>query len=160
MSMRSTHRLLLPAALAGLATLAGCGGSSSGPNNSVGSGMPPGFYINIAGLAYSPLQLEAPPGATVTVLNQDSMPHTVTSEAAAGSFVPAAVSGVQFDQAVAAHSTATFTLPANAPEGATIPYYCKVHTSTMVTQTGTIHVNASAQPAAPPGGGGSNTGGY
>jgi len=154
MSIRSARTLLLGGALA---ILAACGGSSS---NNVG-GLPPGFYVSISGMAFSPLQLEVPPGGTVTVQNKDSgMSHTVTSEAASGDFTPGAVAGVQFDTGnVAGGSSATFTIPATAAEGTIIPYYCKVHTSGMATPNGSIKVNSAAQPSGGTTGGGSG-GGY
>jgi plastocyanin len=155
MSMRSARTLLLPGALA---LLASCGGSSS---NNVGTNLPSGFYISVTGMAYSPLQLEVPPGGTVTVLNNDAMPHTVTSEATSGAFTPGAVATVQFDTGnVAGGTKASFVVPAGAPEGTIIPYYCKVHTSTMATPNGTIKVNSGAQPAPAPGGGMGGGGGY
>ena len=127
---------------------AGCGEDSEGDAS--------GFYVSIAGLAFSPLQLAVPPGATVTVLNRDAEAHTVTSEAAAGDFTPGAVAGISFDTGPFT-GRATFTIPPSAPEGTVIPYYCGTHLHTMVTPTGTIRIAAGAQPAPEPGGGG---GGY
>ena len=137
--------------------LASCGGSSSGGGGGTVSGGAPGFYITIQGRAFSPLELSVPPGGTVTVVNDDAMPHSVTSEAAAGSFSPGGVAGVQFDTGQFM-GTKTFTIPASTPNGTVIPYYCSVHTSTMVTPTGTIKVDDTAQPGHAPGSGGG--GGY
>jgi plastocyanin len=157
--VRMLGRWLGPAGVALL--LASCGGSSSGGGGGTVSGGAPGFYITIQGMAFSPLELSVPPGGTVTVVNRDAMAHTVTSEAAAGSFSPGGVAGVQFDTGQFT-GTRTFTIPANAPSGTVVPYYCGVHTSTMVTPTGTIKVDDTAQPGPAPGsgGGGGGGGGY
>ncbi len=144
-------------ARAGLVALAtsiamGCGGSSMSTSTT------PGFYILISNLAYSPVNLQAPPGATVTVINADSTAHSVTSEATPGAFTPGSVAGVSFDTGAFTGGQRSFTLPANAPNGTAVPYYCTVHLGTMTPPNGTITINASAQPAPPPGGGGG--GGY
>lgn len=129
---------------------AGCGDDEADGSSA------PGFFITIAGRAFSPLQLAVPPGATVTVVNRDADAHTVTSQAAEGNYTPGAVAGVAFDTGPFT-GRATFTLPPSAPEGTVIPYYCGTHLNTMVTPTGTIRIAAGAQPAPEPGGGG---GGY
>jgi plastocyanin len=145
---------------AGVAVVAaGCGGSSSSGSPAPA---PTGFVITISGMAFSPVDLHVPPGQTVTVVNRDGMDHSVTSEAAPNAFTPGAASGVQFDTGPFTGQR-TFTIPANAPEKATIPYYCTVHRGTMATPNGTITIDSSAAqaPAAPtpspmpaPGGGG------
>jgi plastocyanin len=129
---------------------AGCGGSSS--SNS----LPPGYYISISGMAFSPLNLDVPPGATVTVINHDSMGHSVTSEATPNAYVPGGVAGVSFDTTIFT-GTKTFTVGAAAPEGTLIPYFCLSHTGLMATPNGSITVHASATQGTPPGGVG---GGY
>ncbi len=146
----TTRRLALAGAIACAAITGGCGGSSS-------SSLPPGFYITISGMAFSPANLAVPPGATVTVLNRDSIAHTVTSEATSGAYTPGSVGGVSFDTGQFTGQK-SFTIPSTATEGTVIPYYCKVHTSTMVTPNGTITIQTSAQPGPPPSTGGS--GGY
>ncbi|WP_242342293.1 plastocyanin/azurin family copper-binding protein [Anaeromyxobacter terrae] len=133
--------------------LAGCGGSSSS-NNTPST---PGFYITISGMAFSPASLAVPPGATVTVINKDAVPHSVTSEATANAFTRGAVAGVSFDTG-AFDGQKSFTLSASAPNGTRIPFYCTVHTSTMSPPNGTIIVDTSAQPSAPPGGSGGGAG--
>jgi plastocyanin len=138
-----------------LAALIACGGGGSSSGSSTG-GTPvpaPGTTtpsanptaqneITIKGMAFSPLKLEVAPGATVTVRNLDSMPHSVTSESTAGAFRPGAANGVSFDTG-AFTGERTFTIPANAPVGATIPYYCSVHLGTMATPNGEIVVTAT-----------------
>jgi plastocyanin len=158
-----TRRLGQALALIGLVSaLASCGGSSSGSGGGSGTvnNGATGFYITISGMAFSPLQLAVPPGATVTVVNQDGIPHSVTSEDAPGNYTLGSVSGVQFDTGLFV-SQANFTIPANAPAGAIIPFFCKNHKQTMVTPTGTIRIDSSAQPGPAPvtGGGGSGGGG-
>ncbi len=133
--------LLLAAAIAVVGS--GCGGSSSM------SQLPPGYYITISNMSFSPLNLPVPPGATVTVVNHDPVPHTVTSETTAGAFTPGAVGGVSFDTGEFTGQK-SFTIPTNAAEGTVIPYYCKVHTSTMSTPNGTLTIQASAPPTAAP----------
>jgi plastocyanin len=123
----------------------------------VGGGAP-GFSITIQGMAFSPIPLAAPPGATVTVVNQDGMAHSVTSEAAAGDFTPGAVGGVQFDTGPFTGQR-TFTIPANATDGTVVPFYCTVHKGAMATPNGSIRVDSTAQPGPAPGSG-SGGGGY
>lgn len=137
-------------AIAAAAMAAGCGGGSSS------SGLPPGYYITISGMAFSPLNLAVPPGATVTVVNRDAEDHTVTSEATAGAFTPGAVAGVSFDTGSFV-GTRSFVIPSTAPEGTVIPYYCKNHLASMVTPNGSLTIQAGAPKGPPPGGGG---GGY
>jgi plastocyanin len=146
------RRILLPVlAVAALATA--CGGTSSSTTSSSG------FTITISNLAFSPLDLAVPPGATVTVVNRDSMAHTVTSESAPNAFVPGAVAGVSFDTG-AFTGTKTFTIPTSAPDGTVVPYFCSIHRSTMATPNGQITVRVGAQPPASGGGGGGGGGGY
>ncbi len=159
-----TRRLAQVLGLAGLiSALASCGGSSSGSSNNGGgtvNGGAPGFYITIKNLAFSPSELSVPPGQTVTVVNQDAMPHSVTSEATQGAFTLGSVGGVQFDTG-AFTGQATFTIPANAANGTSIPYFCTVHKSGMATPNATIKVDDSAQPGPAPassGGGGGGSG--
>jgi plastocyanin len=141
------------AAVAAVA-LAACGGSSSSSSSRPGAA---GFYIQIRGLAFAPLNLRVPAGATVTVLNDDGMAHSVTSQSAPNAFTPGAVDGVSFDTGAFTSGSRTFTIPPGTREGTAIPYYCTTHGSTMATPNGTITVDASAAPVQPPpdpGGGG------
>jgi plastocyanin len=155
-SQTSVKQAVVALALAAAGLACGGTGSSTSPATPAAtpttpsSTLPNGFYIRISGMAFSPLDLAAPPGATVTVLNADAMQHSVTSEERENAFTPGAVDGVRFDTGPFT-GTASFVLPANAPEGLVIPYYCKVHTSTMATPNGTITIRAAAQPGPPPG---------
>ncbi|WP_242342234.1 cupredoxin domain-containing protein [Anaeromyxobacter terrae] len=137
-----------------LAAVVACGGGGSSSDSGSGTtpAMTPGTTptvnptaqneITIQGMAFSPLKLEVAPGATVTVRNLDGIPHSVTSESTAGAFRPGAASGVSFDTGQFTGQR-TFTIPANAPLGATIPYYCSVHLGTMATPNGEIVVTAT-----------------
>jgi plastocyanin len=156
--MRNVTKLI---SVAGLVGIAACGGSS-GSSSSMGS--TPGFYVVIsAGMHLPTTTLQAPPGATVTVLNRDSLPHTVTSEATDNAFTPGAVGGISFDTGtVEGGGFATFKLPASAAQGTVVPYYCAIHKSAMIPPNGSITINTAAQPAPAPGsgGGGGGGGGY
>ncbi len=143
--------LLAAAGAAGVA----CGGSSS--DDGGGDSLPAGFYITISGMRFAPLDLAVPPGATVTVLNRDGEVHSVTSQSAPSSFAPGGVAGVTFDTGLFLGQR-TFAIPAGAPEGTVIPYYCTSHRELMATPNGTITIRAASQPVQPPGGG--KNGGY
>ncbi len=145
-----TRRIALLAG--GLALLAACGGGGSGNGGGGTTGSQPGFFIVIRNMTFTPTQLDVPPGATVTVVNMDTIPHTVTSQASAGAFTPGAVAGISFDTGAFTNATKTFTLPANAAEGTVIPYYCKIHTAAMNPPSPTIRVDSSAQPSPMPAG--------
>ncbi|MBT2534329.1 cupredoxin domain-containing protein [Arthrobacter sp. ISL-48] len=110
--MRLSNRVLAAAAAGLLTGLAGCGspgggaapqptssGSSSVAQDSSGSAT-----VTISGFAYQ-VPASVKPGATVTVVNKDSAPHTVTAKDKGG-----------FDVEVDAGKTATFTAPAEAGE--------------------------------------------
>jgi plastocyanin len=141
------------------AALAACGGSSSSSAPApapVPSGSGP--TITISSLAFSPLDLHVPPGATITVVNRDGMLHSVTSEATANAFTPGSVGGIAFDTGQFT-GVRTFSIPANAATGTVVPYYCTAHLGTMATPNGTITIDPSAAttgaaPAPTSGGGG------
>ena len=147
--MAGIARVALVALTASVAV--GCGGSNSSTSST------PGFFITISNLSFSPLNLRAPPGATVTVINNDSMAHQVVSEATSGSFVPGAVAGISFDTG-AFTGQKSFTLPSGAANGTLVPYFCNIHKNTMATPNGQITIDSTAVPSSPPGGGGG--GGY
>jgi plastocyanin len=88
--------------------------------------------VTIQSFMYAPLNFTVAPGATITVQNNDSVPHSLTSEAAMNNFTLGAVNGVMFDTGIIpAGGTAMITIPATATSGTMIPYFCKVHTSAM-----------------------------
>lgn len=127
-------------AAAVLALACGDDGPGTGPPPSQGTAV---YTITIRNMAFSPLNLRVPPGATVTVVNQDSVLHSVTSEATAGAFTPGGVAGVSFDTRLFTGTT-TFAIPASAPDGTVVPYYCTSHGGTMTTPNGTITVSVGA----------------
>jgi plastocyanin len=156
--MRRLSQLLLAASL----VFAACGNDldDQGPAApGTGGGAPSvqtqTFELTIANMAFSPVNLEVPPGATVTVVNEDSFVHSVTSEAAAGAFTPGSVDGISFDTG-AFTGQKSFVIPSSALDGAVIPYYCSVHLGAMATPTGTITINAGLTGAGT--GGGPSTG--
>ena len=86
------------ATLLAVAALAACGGSDMSSSSSPTPTTPTtpttttsGFFITIANLTFTPLNIRVPPGGTVTVVNNDSMPHSVTSQARVNTFVPGVV---------------------------------------------------------------------
>jgi plastocyanin len=107
----------------------GLGGS--GGHGGTGVDAAVAYVITIADFTFSPTNLDVPAGGTVTVRNNDTAPHSVTSQAVEGSFIPGAVSGITFDTGVFTSGERTFTIPANAPAGTVVPYFCTVHTSAM-----------------------------
>jgi plastocyanin len=111
---------------------------STGGTSNTGGTTGVSYTITIQNFAFSPSNLAVPPGATVTVVNQDSAPHSVTSESAMGNFTPGSVSGVSFDTGSFTAGQRTFAIPASAAMGTVVPYYCSVHKSTMPQGTVTI----------------------
>jgi plastocyanin len=96
-------------------------------------------HVTIQSFMYTPLQFTVAAGGSVTVQNNDSVPHSLTSEAAMGNFTLGAVNGVTFDTGIIpAGGNATFIIPATAPSGTVIPFFCKVHTSAMPQGTITV----------------------
>ena len=77
----------------------------------------------------------------ITVTNSDGFPHTVTSEAADDDFSPGAVNGVSFDTGfLGGGASIQLTIPADAPSGTVIPFYCQVHTTMMNPANGHVTV--------------------
>ncbi len=142
----------LGVALLAAASILATGCGSASPTGSP----PPGYTVTISTLAFSPANLAVPAGATVTVVNRDSMPHSVTEEATAGAFTLGGPTGTTpFDTGLFV-GTATFVVP-TAPEGPVLPYYCKSHTTLMIPANPTLTITAAAPPT---GGGGGGGGGY
>jgi plastocyanin len=104
--------------------------------------------VTIVGSLDSPERLEVPPGATVVVENFDPLTHTVTSAAADGTYAPGGVNGVQFDTGPIAASAA-FAIPADAPPGTVVPYFCSIHRETT-QERGVIAVVEGTPGAAAP----------
>jgi plastocyanin len=112
MVMKLSNRVWAAAAAAVLAGLAGCGSPGGGaapqstsPASSAAAQDSSGAAtITIKGFAYE-VPGSIKPGATVTVINKDSAPHTVTAKDKGG-----------FDVEVAGGKTATFKAPAEPGE--------------------------------------------
>jgi plastocyanin len=132
------------------AVLLACGGSSyDDGGDPAPQEQASGFQIVISGMTFSPAQLEVSPGATVTIQNRDSTPHSVTSQAAPNAFTKGGVAGVSFDTG-AFTGTRTFVIPSSAAVGTVIPYYCTTHLGTMVTPNGSIVIAAAPSNPDPP----------
>jgi plastocyanin len=141
---------MFPLVLAGVAACGGGGYGGGGTTTPSGTAAPSGFVITIAGLRYSPAELSVPPGATITVVNNDGMAHSVTSEATRGAFVRGGVAGVSFDTGEFSSGQKTIQIPATATAGTVVPFYCSTHLATMATPNGAITVDPAAQPPATP----------
>jgi plastocyanin len=143
--MHRSIRLAVPTLAVSL--LAACGGSASSAS------LPPGYYVTVGPLTFSPASLAAPAGATITVVNSSAeIEHSVTQEAAVDAFTPGAPVGMTpFDTGLFSGGTRSFVLPAGLPEGTVLYFYCRNHMGMMVPSTGRITIAASAPPA---GGGG------
>jgi len=108
----------------------GGGGGGGGGGGKSDGGVTQTFEMSITNFAFAPAQLTVTPGSTVIVHNQDTVPHSVTSEQAIGYYSPGAVNGVSFDTGPFT-GDASFTIPASAPQGTVVPYFCSVHTGMM-----------------------------
>jgi plastocyanin len=143
--MTQARTALVAMVMMGMLGTAACGDDTSygGPGNEPQQGVQDGgatggattpsgpFVITIADFTFAPDNLVVPAGATVTVRNMDDVPHSVTSQAEAQSYVPGAVSGVSFDTGVFSSGERTFTVAADAPSGTEVPYFCTVHKNAM-----------------------------
>ena len=108
-----------------------CGCGSSSPANTI--------TITISNYTFSPSSLSVKPGTTITVVNDDTVQHTLTSEAALGNYVAGGVSGISFDTGpFAGPGSRTVTIPTTANPGTVIPYFCTVHLSMMGQGTITV----------------------
>ena len=126
----------VPFVVASALLLAACG-STSGPQSTGNV-----FIIHISSFQYIPQNLTVPPGATIVVQNEDLAPHSVTSEASAGSFIPGAVAGVSFDTGEFSNAQTIIQIPSTAPDGTVVPFYCTVHKAAMNTPGGSITIRA------------------
>ena len=158
------HKLAWGAGILLGALAVGCGGSSSSSPPPPTQSAPSGPTITIHGMAFAPLDMTVDAGTVISIVNQDSMAHTVTSEASDNAFAPGAVAGVSFDSGQVQPTTTSpapqpgpgpygyarveqpltgtsITIPANAPSGTVIPYYCQNHLGTMATPNGHITVH-------------------
>ena len=108
---------------------AACGTTTSedDPDNPV--------LIISTGMTFTTSALTATSGATVTIINNDSQIHTITSESAPDAFDDTG----DFDATVPALSSGLFTLP-SASAGEVFYFYCDIHEGMMLPSTGTITI--------------------
>ncbi|MCB5283926.1 MULTISPECIES: cupredoxin domain-containing protein [Micrococcaceae] len=99
------------------ATTPGSSGASSGPAAPDGE-----TVIKIRDFAYE-MPASVAPGATITVINEDTAPHTVTAK-----------DGGAFNAQVAAGQTITFTAPKDAGDYAVICTYHPRMAGTLVVK--------------------------
>jgi plastocyanin len=116
-SRRVRTASVLTSALVGCAFLvAACGSSPSSPSSAAGNSGGAGASattITIKNFTFSPATLRVSPGATVTVANNDSVAHTMTSTTK------------KFDTGdVAPGASATFKAPTTP---GTYAYICTIH---------------------------------
>ncbi len=116
------------------------GGSGSGGGGGTDGGVTQ--TVTIKGFADSPVNLSAPSPSTITWQNQDSVVHTATSQATAGSYQPgAATGGFRFDTgSIAPGASATIAVPAGLASGTVQPYFCSIHKGAMMTPNPTITI--------------------
>jgi plastocyanin len=119
------RRIALAAGGAVLAAAAGCSSSSSPSSHGVTAAPSPtstsssttlaADTIVIQNFEFHPANTVVAPGATVTVINEDSVTHTVTSTATPKAFDTGHVAGI---------TATTFTAPSKA---GSYPYICQIH---------------------------------
>lgn len=133
------------------AFLGACGGTMSSNNNPSSDGATTSataptsaLVITIQSLTFTPLNVTVSPGTTITVRNLDGILHSLTSEAAMGTYLPGAVNGVSFDTGLFSTGDKTITIPANAAPGTVVPYFCRFHLSMMPQGTITVQAGATA----------------
>jgi plastocyanin len=136
------HSSRLPAIVVGVIVaiaLAGCGGAAYGYGGGAKSTPTPaggaagsGGTVTIKDFAFSPQTLTVKAGATVTWVNKDSTPHTVTS--VDSSSLDASPTGL-FDAQLSQGQTFTFTFDKTG----TYNYECTIHKS-MASMHATIVV--------------------
>lgn len=124
---------IAPAIASLILVLAACSSSGSGASADGGgasdgaaSGGAGGDQVELTGFAFSPSELTVAAGTTVTFVNNDSSPHTVT-EGSDGT----AADGARFDEDVAAGEEVTVTFD----EAGTYQVTCKLHPDMNMTVT-------------------------
>ncbi|MFD6247713.1 cupredoxin domain-containing protein [Streptomyces roseolus] len=118
---RTPHTVVAIAVLCLLTALAGCSSSGGPAPTSTSPSAPSSMSVSeerivIKDFRFEPADLTVAPGAKVSVVNEDSAPHTVTAQAA-DAFDTGTVEGGE---------TATFTAPSAA---GTYRYLCGIHPS-------------------------------
>ncbi len=127
MTWRGTHRprpARLARALAAAAALAPA--ACHDDPRVVPPDSPAGGMVTIRNYVHDPPRLAVVPGGAVLVRSYDTVPHTVTSTASSGSYAFGAVAGVDFDTGPFLGDR-VIDLPATAPVGTVVTYFCAVH---------------------------------
>jgi plastocyanin len=107
------------AVLAGALLLAACGGGS-GHQSASSASAASSDRITISNFMYSPMTDDVVPGATISVINADTVAHTLS-----------ATGGGQFNTGeIASHQTKTLKAPATP---GTYHYICDIHQYMMGT---------------------------
>lgn len=89
-----------------------------------------------SGMVFTTAALEVAAGAVITVRNNDTVSHTVTSQSAPNTFTP---SGAFDTGEIAPGGTATINIPSNST-GTAFHFYCTLHSWAMQPPNGTIIV--------------------
>jgi plastocyanin len=138
------HRTTIAMAFCSSLALA-CGSGTSGTTGT-GSGTTTGGTsgntVTINAYTFSAANLTVAAGSTISFVNNDTVAHTATSEAAAGNFTNAAAAGgFSFDTGqISAGATATVTVPTGLASGTVQPYYCSNHKSMMAPANPTLTI--------------------
>ncbi|OGL47078.1 MAG: hypothetical protein A2149_02315 [Candidatus Schekmanbacteria bacterium RBG_16_38_11] len=96
--------------------------------------------ITISNFSFKPANLGVTPGTVITITNEDTVNHSVTSESKKDDFKKGSVNGISFDTGTFILTPQSITIPNDAPVGTVIPYFCTVHRGNMVTPTGYITI--------------------
>jgi hypothetical protein len=99
----------------------------------VGDNLPSIIITSGGTLATTAINAESE--STVIIINNDSEPHTITSQSADGAFDNTG----DFDVIVPAGGKALLTLPA-AAAGTVYSFYCRFHTNAQIPANGSITV--------------------
>jgi plastocyanin len=107
------------------ASPSGTASGSPSPSGGAAPGAVAGTQIVISKFIYSPVNLMVKPGATVTVMNQDPIAHTLTASSTGG--------GIPFDTGnIDGGATGHFTAPTTP---GSYPYICIYHSNMHGTLT-------------------------
>jgi plastocyanin len=113
--------------------LAACGNSENLP-----SGVAPKYAVKLLAYQVTPSAITVPPGQTVLFLNlDDTQDHLLASEATAGTRVRGGVNGVSFELPLDPAGAMPWTVPASAPPGTVLPWFCEYHPT---LESGTLTV--------------------
>ncbi len=117
-------RHALPAVLAAAALLAGCGGDDDKSTTAAApaAAAAASDTIRIADFLYEPDPVTVEAGSEVTIVNEDSAPHTVTEEGTSPSFDSDTIAGNE-------RGSVTFSKPG------TFKYLCVFHPTMKGTVT-------------------------